>query len=995
MLLAWFVMTRRAKSSWLLSSTKLKLANSIRAAYTTSICLILMHWCPWAGPLTYISPTLSVVSAINLSVGMWIKSFISVTQANVFSSLLGVAIGSTYEFPGILVSLMFLALTFVNRLGCWDQLAKVISSLGLVLGCLWPYISNEGSKVSSVLAVLISVILIPFAITGATLFFPVLKLALNDGQRKALVVTNKLRKAAHHILVGYSLVNKSDYFSGKVSHALDQAKVCLSEISILVTYSEYEIIIFPHLKPEHNALKCFLAESTACVFEIQGLLSMLKNIVHNRTQETFARQMHQSIEDLLIEIDNVFGLIYLRFDCDRSCGWFSETMQKLENFLRNTTSTRLNLPRHVKSFDIETTLVEEAGGLDSKIVYSEAMGDSEGKMNESYKQTKYSSDGDMKSSPQSSYSSCSERLLRRRDAVNSVYLETRKSFVWKQRRSETYPRDKSSDLQSTSGAESGLDQPERNLIEDSINAEIQRLSIRNLGPRGAFLHRLSVFVDLLSMRYDSIFAEHNSQKDAAKIQPWWNLDGRKLIKEYFTSFILQLSSKKQTEEEDSPRDRCVNVLKSFVQPCKIALAVCLTSLLVVVPWSAGTGTGTGTDQADANSSYQTGLWAVVVVALIRNDNTSSSFLIGTQRLEGTVIGALFSFFIFRVLGDSVEVTIPAIIIWLSICAFFRDGARHGYAAVVAGFTPMVLLLGQHAASLERAYDRIEKTFIGIFIYLIIDNLIMPVKVHDGIRANILSSIGFSREFALQAIRGINVILKDIERRRKLSGTAGDDSIATLNSLNSQTPIITDEEFLSSQSLINDAELSLKAFQSSVTTAEQLLRLAVHEPTLFSKPFPLTVYERLVKDLNSFGAKGDALLRAVGGFINAMSDIRTDTQMLLQYLETWSFMARQIVSMQTAIDKSLSRVLRALRLLYETGVTSLGFSDIMLLSQALEMLLQNADENFRVQYLAGTFSWEVMDVRVLLAWQNVFESTSDLCQGIAAFGEAIAVVRDAE
>jgi hypothetical protein len=418
---------------------------------------------------------------------------------------------------------------------------------------------------------------------------------------------------------------------------------------------------------------------------------------------------------------------------------------------------------------------------------------------------------------------------------------------------------------------------------------------------------------------------------------------------------------------------------------------------VVVPWSAGrTGADVSTDQA----AYQTGLWAVVVVALIRNDNTSSSFLIGTQRLEGTVIGALFSFFIFRVLGDSVEVTIPAIIVWLSICAFFRDGARHGYAAVVAGFTPMVLLLGQHAASLERAYDRIEKTFIGIFIYLIIDNLILPVKVHDGIRANILSSIGFSREFALQAIRGINVILKDIERRRRLSGTAGDDSIASLNSPNpspnpAQTPIITDEEFLSSQSLINDAELSLKAFQSSVTTAEQLLRLAVHEPSLFSKPFPLSVYERLVKDLNSFGAKGDALLRAVGGFINAMSEIRTDTQSLLQYLETWSFMARQIVSMQTEIDKSLSRVLRALRLLYETGVTSLGFSDIMLLSQALEMLLQNADENFRVQYLAGTFSWEVMDVRVLLAWQNVFESTSDLCLGIAAFGESIAVVRDAE
>ena len=40
--------------------------------------------------------------------------------------------------------------------------------------------------------------------------------------------------------------------------------------------------------------------------------------------------------------------------------------------------------------------------------------------------------------------------------------------------------------------------------------------------------------------------------------------------------------------------------------------------------------------------YQNGLWAAATVALIRREDTSSSFLIGYQRLEGTVIGYVYS-----------------------------------------------------------------------------------------------------------------------------------------------------------------------------------------------------------------------------------------------------------------------------------------------------------------------------------------------------------------
>ena len=67
---------------------------------------------------------------------------------------------------------------------------------------------------------------------------------------------------------------------------------------------------------------------------------------------------------------------------------------------------------------------------------------------------------------------------------------------------------------------------------------------------------------------------------------------------------------------------------------------------------------------------------------------------------GTVVGAVFSYFIFLIFDcpnsskcDN-EILMPLIIIWVFICGFFRDGPRHGYSGVTAAITPIVLLIGE-------------------------------------------------------------------------------------------------------------------------------------------------------------------------------------------------------------------------------------------------------------------------------------------------------------
>ena len=173
----------------------------------------------------------------------------------------------------------------------------------------------------------------------------------------------------------------------------------------------------------------------------------------------------------------------------------------------------------------------------------------------------------------------------------------------------------------------------------------------------------------------------------------------------------------------------------YAQPAKIALAVTVTSFFVLLE--------------QLQSRAKNSLWAVLVVVLVRQESTSSSFLTGYQRLEGTVVGAVYAFTVYQIFGCGTNkcesnISTPVLVFWLALCSFFRDGPRHGYAAIVAGFTPIVLFLGNTPSTAAGAWERVELTFTGIGIYLVIDNFIFPNRTDVALRAGVLKSIAVTR-----------------------------------------------------------------------------------------------------------------------------------------------------------------------------------------------------------------------------------------------------------
>jgi hypothetical protein len=381
------------------------------------------------------------------------------------------------------------------------------------------------------------------------------------------------------------------------------------------------------------------------------------------------------------------------------------------------------------------------------------------------------------------------------------------------------------------------------LVQLNMREEIIRLSLRNLGPRGAFFHRLSILVEYLSS-FKIIFEENEKEMKNDKTLSVWFSD---LMKHYYkglkeTTFLyvssvvyyfsnliqvffiscqvmisalfpnnstntsepglndshelnnlkrvrlsMQTSTKNrasdnyssvmdyQTEDVSAGHDNesskpdakqslffhlIFSTLYEYffanIQSFKIALAVAISSIIPVYNIFP--------------SLIQRGMWTTIVVALIQDENISSSFLNSYQRLEGTVIGSIFSFIIYSIFqcnesGDNLfciqhfSIQIIILVLWMLVCGLFRQGEQHGYSATVAAFTPFVLLLIPDFRGLYAAFVRIELTFIGIVIYLTIDLLVFPRRLYPFIKQSVLNCIKETKDIFQDSVKAVEILIQ--------------------------------------------------------------------------------------------------------------------------------------------------------------------------------------------------------------------------------------------
>lgn len=1070
---------------------KRRLEYGLRTGFSVAICLILLNFFPWTPIGIFLSPVISIISTVRYF-GLWQENAFKVVYSSFFGASLGVIVGLSYKTPGLQILLLFFSITWANQCSIWDNLSKVIASLCIILGALWPTLTDGDISGAISFASILALVNVPFFITGLTLLFPYPAVSLYKATARVLVTTKKFSLMTWKMITAFNRPELTDLCCAEFDELVSETHDDVRELKLLARYAESERIIFPGFSclPEVLNKYCVIAEKL--FLELKGLKYMTQRICSNKTQVEFANHLYESLEDVGEEVELALSLVGEQFESYTSCpsapkgsdcfGWvfypFSLVLTKLaelenvsakktmRSFYKISDSRKLMEGRLKRLQERESTPRRKVkSGLSVKFLEKLRKNKANGQETRQFTfPTSYamssnvctfcdiedileeSDDSEEELTGLEAFERCVRRLFQCRTDLLYTYNEGRRLFVWvhddpssegKQSPMETMESEETEKLDDLEQAlteleaselisDDGLDR-ERSQTRDefynkndqtillkelelekrqlshiqmSIKNENIRLSLRNLSPRSAYLHRLCVVVELVASMHE-LFDR--------KSESWSVWDFLKLHSFSLISYIIdnvmdiitgikgifeafKVSSFFSMAEEG--KKTVWTWVKKNIQALKISAAITISASLLVFNLAPGL--------------YKQGLWTTIVIALIRQETSASSFLVGYQRLEGTVIGTIFSFFVIRIFHcdseDSCEpyIIFPFIVLWVSFCAMFRDGPRHGYAANVAGIQSVVLLVGSDLTQdgLMTAWGRIEETFIGIALYLAIDNLILPKRTYSDIKASVLRSIDYTRMMFSDSVKAMETLisLQDVQTQfhqlKEDEEKKGECTELLLNEVMIQRRIRNLFETVSDD--LDKAEVKIHALQKDCLKQQALLLVVPNEPELWYRRFPVKTYTDLLACFQRVYRSAFSLNSGCRALSVVFCQMVRQEEPLHRHLSHFNFVSKHLFMVSSKTQKALSLAHDALSKLYDRTDYNADLSAIVTLQRTCATLMDAVDQHFRHVYMrqpAGELA--ALNPFFLVAWQNVFEAVTSVIQDLSDLGMALHAVRNIE
>ncbi|KAJ8598427.1 hypothetical protein CTAYLR_007656 [Chrysophaeum taylorii] len=156
------------------------------------------------------------------------------------------------------------------------------------------------------------------------------------------------------------------------------------------------------------------------------------------------------------------------------------------------------------------------------------------------------------------------------------------------------------------------------------------------------------------------------------------------------------------------------------------------------------------------SPGKTGLnvWVPVTVAFVHQRRTASAFHAAKNRMEGTAAGAIFGLF---VVGWATTLTnnhygllwrwiiLLFLCPWIALTTAMRKDETFGYGALVAAFTPLVIVVQRERNHETSFVLRLKATLFGAALYLAVAGLIVPRRAQDLLVPKLARMLGALRD----------------------------------------------------------------------------------------------------------------------------------------------------------------------------------------------------------------------------------------------------------
>ena len=944
----------RASCGRVPSSTSYRIEYSARTLYSTSICLVLTQLYPWSKVALYFSPIISILSTV-MYFGQWQSSWYGVCFSSLTGAAVGVLIGYSYQMKYLQIILLFVTLTAINRFSTWSRLTSVFCGIGLILGCLSPNITGGDVQGIESFFGIVALINIPFCITGVTLLLPVPALASNSARGQVSQISRKMVLLIRSMIRGFSCYDYFDLYGAEFDALMTEVNTDLSLLKVVIGYVESEVLVFNCFRPMLVPLQKFIGTMSKIVVELNTLRAIAVHIKNNKTHSTFIQYMHDTLVDIDAEVGECLGLVgecFIAFAPLHSCQLFAVPIRsgggadrnpspsdrdsykktdlerdlldqkvnpRIPSALRpsNIRLGRTGLPRSDSDstpycysltdaiIDLENPVQETILSADSDSAHaqlkrrfqqaSDRLGEARSRLVRDFQRGRknilflvHDSTG--------SISECGEAVGHngavKDEAICSPSDNTLRDFVndiidassSKEHKADDGGTIDAADPSDASDTHTEADELAMKLF---MNKETIKAGQRNFGPRCSALHRLTMVVELIQ----SLEACFNASERSPMLSTF-------LCSAVTSSFDYMVGIAMTVLRSDCGlrADSTIgwdwvwmkvnDLIQVNANAMKIALAITIGASMLIyqlVPFL-----------------FSDGLWSTVVIVLIRQNSTSSSFLMGYQRLEGTVVGAIYSFAVYQVMScSSLQCgpthIFPALLLWVAICCLFRDGPQHGYAATVASFTPIVLLYG--ASELDGTWGRIEETFLGIFLYLLIDNCILPVRIYPGLTTAVLDSIRETGLLFSMSMGSLRLLLVSNEQD-SLSGCGSRET--TLEAAAMDSLLV----FSSSHDMLQAMEVHIASLSNHISTQELSLKMVTHEPELCYRTVPANGYLKLLQCFRKVLRSGEAVCSGNRAFALLLYQMMRREESVREQLQVYSFMVKHLLRISTEAEVAL-------------------------------------------------------------------------------------------
>lgn len=280
---------------------------------------------------------------------------------------------------------------------------------------------------------------------------------------------------------------------------------------------------------------------------------------------------------------------------------------------------------------------------------------------------------------------------------------------------------------------------------------------------------------------------------------------------------------------------------------RIALAITLASLTEFIP--------------AASDYFENGFWAPLTVAFVSEDTLGSSFQSSIQRLQGTVIGAVYGYLALSIAKSNRILLVFLLVLIVIPSAAVRAGNRSSYAGLVTAFTAAIIMLAldpnENDDIRALALVRIEQTFIGISAYLVTMHVVAPIQASK-----------LSRSEVIYGLKTIRIIFADIFRVY--------DYLAQTNTTAEVGTDVKQQLKVISRNFDSKLAELLSKLHFNLMLQEKLFLEASLEPEIWKLPFQEKTFQNILRIEKSIKRK----LARLGSIVTRLFTLNNESKLII-------------------------------------------------------------------------------------------------------------------